>query len=247
MRADLSPCRAGSPGLPSARSLLSIDVLRLFSPFVPQPQCACPPLATPAQVFLNVSDGTGLNTIYTGVFDQDTYIFAGNYLDGTGYAFGEVFQINSDKKCTNWEVHGTACNLGCNDGVKCGGHSCSCGGAMGIFEYLSAAVVSGTCGPAGVGTLYVSHVEVTDDDNARSQRVEYCFVDDTPLSIFKQYLSGGAGGDALTPFVKEDGDMDEDLGAPEHSHIMGIHILFNSWAPMQANPKAFKQPAGCGC
>lgn len=68
-------------------------------------------------------------TIYNGVFNQDSYIFAGDYEDNTGYRFSEVYKVTgpSHKLCTNYEVHGELCELGCNAGVSCQNHSCTCG------------------------------------------------------------------------------------------------------------------------
>lgn len=82
---------------------------------------------------MNVTWAGGYVTIYTGVFNQDTYIFAGAYVDQIGNKFTETYKLDNNI-CTNFEVLGDQCVLGCNAGVSCSNHSCSCGGAYGVWE-----------------------------------------------------------------------------------------------------------------
>ena len=198
---------------------------------------------------MNVSMSTGLNTIYSGVFNQDSYIFAGSYIDKSGYVFQEVYKLvevaNTTRKCTNYEVHGTSCELGCSLGTSCANHTCSCGAAMGIFEYLPGATYAGPCGPGNGCSLFSVQTTVTDDDAARGQVVQYCFDKDTPIYMHKHYIE-----EAPMASLR----AGEDLGAgmlrklaPMHQAITEVQIVFNSWAPMQANPKAFVEPNNCMC
>lgn len=204
--------------------------------------CVCVPLCPP-QIFLNVTYGDGIISIYNGVINQDTNIFAGDYEDNTGFVFREVYKLSTAGKCTNYEVHGQQCEFGCNAGVSCAGHSCSCGAAKGTFEYLPTATASGNCGPANAGSKFTANVAATDDDSARSQTIDYCFIGDEPLSIHKKYTSAVSAA-----------DMPEDAFsaavrrlAPQFDRISQITVKFNSWFPMQANPSAFIQPNGCQC
>ena len=180
-----------------------------------------------------------------GVFNQDTYVFSGQYEDNTGYQFQEVYKLNG-KACTNWEVHADQCYLGCNAGTPCSGHSCLCGAAMGIWEYLPGATAAGSCGPAGAGSLWSSSTNATDDDYQRSQALSFCFVNDTPLSITKTYTS--SGGLAVADLTGDDifAGAIRKL-APLHNRIQSIYIAFNTWSPLQASPAAFVEPSSCQC
>lgn len=191
-------------------------------------------------VFLNVTHIDGISTILNGQFNQDTFVFAGSYADSTGYTYNEVYTQNAKKQCTNWNQVGSNCILGCNAGSSCSGHSCTCGAANGIFAYLAGATASGSCGPAGAGTAYTAAVSATDDDYHRAQSVTFCFVNDTPLSISKTYASAGELIDE--PLAV----LGSAKGGPI-GRIATVNILFNTWSPLQANPKAFIEPSNCSC
>ena len=195
---------------------------------------------------MNVTYFGGYSTIYTGVFNQDTFVFSGSYEDDTGFIFNEVYKMNKSLICTNYEVHGGQCELGCAQGKSCDGHSCSCGASYGVFEYLPTAESAGACGPAGAGSLYSSYVQATDDDYERSQTVDFCFVGNVPLSISKHYTSNSAS-NGVVPGVDLAARFLAKAQRPLHANIQTVQIQFNTWFPMQADPKAFVQPDNCSC
>lgn len=195
-----------------------------------------------ADVELQLNYEGGYAHSYAGVVDQQTNKYSLQLNDVDGDYFHEAYELVPKTGCVNFQVLGNACNIGCKGDVACGGHSCSCGGARGLFQYLGNSQMAGKCaGPSGQkGTVWRTNVGHSDDDAERPQTVDYCMGGaQLPIYINKTYNAPVAD-DALDRLVLPNARK------LQNARIEHVFLSFKS-VEFIANNTAFELPSGCVC
>jgi hypothetical protein len=192
-----------------------------------------------ATVTTDITYAGGFITALTGGIFQNPEMYQGSWVDNTGYAFKESY-LKDSNGCTNWEEHDTTCLLGCNKGTSCSDHTCSCGGAYGIFAGIDQAVVNGTCSDGS--TAYQLEVPATDDDYHRAVTLIWCFAGSQPTAIHKTYHDS-----PLVHEAKAMGQIALRSDAPMHQRITNVDLVITAFTAGSQPSNIFYPPADCQC